>query len=250
MKPAHKRDQFSVEGSGPLVIPHLFNGRDKLFYVVAYEELKDLHPNATTTTESIPNPAWANGDFSSAQFVYQVSSGNKGVNPCGNGVTQCLQPLNIYDPLTPLASIVDPIDLKTKMAHSQFPGNRIPTNRIDPVGLAIFNTYKYVTPNNNPGVGYAPYQNNYTYLPIEDDTWRNALIKIDYKLHDNDALSFRWGAQGRWNNPGFGTTGLPLTDPATLAGNQTQPKSQTGAIQWTHTFSPNLVLKRRYHAHY
>jgi hypothetical protein len=212
LKPAHKRDQFSAEGSGPVIIPHLYNGRDKLFYVVAYEEMKELLPS-TTITESIPNPTWASGDFSTQQFFYQVSTSNTGVNPCGVGVTQCLQPLLIYDPRTPLQSYVDPIDLKTKMAHSQFPGNIIPMNRIDPVGQAMLSTYKYVTPNNNPGAGFAPYQNNYVFTPVEDDTWRNALIKIDWKVRERDQLSFRWGAQGRWNNPGFGSTGLPLTDP-------------------------------------
>ncbi len=248
LKPQHKRDQFSVEGSGPVTIPHLYNGKDKLFYVVAYEELKDLLPSSTVT-ESIPNPAWSNGDFSTAQFEYTPPNTAK-VNLCGTGVTQCLQPLYIYDPLTPLHSYVDPLDGLTKMAHAQFngsytpstAGNIIPQGRIDSVGQAILNTYKFVTPNNNPGVGFAPYQNNYIFTPVEDDLWRNALIKIDWKVRPNDALSFRWGAQARYNNSGAGLTGLPLTDPATEAGPQVQPKSQTGAIQWTHTFGPTLVF--------
>ena len=242
IKPNHKRDQFSGEGSGPIVIPYLYNGRDKLFYVVAYEEIKDITPNSIISLYSIPNPAWANGDFSTAQFFFQQSASNKGANPCGAGVPSCLQPLKIYDALSPLHTVVDPIDLKTKTAHSQFLGNMIPMNRLDPVGQAIFSAYRYVTPNNNPGAGYAPYTNNLAVLPIENDTWRNALIKIDWKVRGSDTLSFRWGGQGRWNNPGLGTSGLPLNDPANIAGAQTQPKAETGAIQWTHTFSPVLLL--------
>ncbi len=87
-KAQHKRDQYSFEGDGPVVIPHLINGRNKLFFLASYEEMKDILPNPSYNTYSIPNPAWLTGDFSTATYW--------------NSTTQSLQPLTIYDPLTPL----------------------------------------------------------------------------------------------------------------------------------------------------
>ena len=240
VKPAHKRDQYSVEADGPLVIPHLFNGRDKVFYTINYEYMHDVQPNGGYSTYSIPSPAMIAGDFSQAQFeYYHPTSGNK-YNPCPNGAANCAQPLLIYDPLQPLSTYVDPLDGLTKSARQQFPGNIIPANRISPVGAAILATYKYITPNVNPGPNYAPYTNNYQVLQGEDDTWRNALVKIDYHVRPQDSLSFRWTGQGRWNKGGV--PAVPVNDPAWNYCPGTQPQSEAGSVQWTHTFSPTLLI--------
>jgi Carboxypeptidase regulatory-like domain len=226
-KNQHNRNQFSLEFDGPVEIPHLFNGKHKLFFTASYEEMLEVLPSNGYSFYSIPNPDWVNGDFSSAQYW--------------NSTTQSLQPLGIYDPLTPLQTFVDPNDGITKTAHSQFPGNKIPTNRIDPVGQAILNYLVQVKPNNNPGPGYAPYTNNWRSLVSESDIWRNALIKVDYDVSSADRISFRWAAQGRWSN-GTNITSYPNAVPFNVNGGGTQPKSETGAIEWTHTFSPNLLF--------
>jgi hypothetical protein len=238
-KPPHKRDQYSVEADGPLIIPHLFNGRDKVFYTVSYEYIHDVQPNGGESVYSIPSPAMIAGDFSQAQFEYYYTTADK-FNPCPNAAPNCAQPLNIYDPLQPLSTYVDPLDGQTKSARQQFPGNIIPASRISSVGAAILATYKYITPNVNPGPNYAPYTNNYEVLQGEDDIWRNALIKVDYHVGPKDDLSFRWSAQARWENNGVPP--VPLDDPAEESCPGIQPKSETGAAQWTHIFSPTLLL--------
>ena len=87
-KAQHKRDQYGFEVDGPIVIPHLINGRNKLFFLGTYEKMNDTLPNPSYNTYSIPNPAWLTGDFSTATYW--------------NSVTNSLQPLTIYDPLSPL----------------------------------------------------------------------------------------------------------------------------------------------------
>jgi hypothetical protein len=223
----HNRDQFSLEFDGPVEIPYLFHGKNKLFYTVSYEEMLEKLPSNGYSFYSIPDPAWVKGDFSNAQYW--------------NSTTQTLQPLKIYDPLTPVQTVVDPNDGITKTAHAQFPGNRVPSERIDPVGGAILNYLVQVQPNNNPGPGYAPFTNNWRTLQVEDDTWRNGLVKVDYVVSDTDRLSFRWSGQGRWANAN-NITGWPNSVPFNLNGGGEQPKSETGAIEWTHTFSPNLLF--------
>ena len=92
----HKRDQFGVEVDGPFVIPHLYNGRDKTFFTLQWEQAYESLPSTSASINSIPNPQWLTGNFSGAQFLYTYQ--NSGVNPCGSGVTQCLQPLIVYRP--------------------------------------------------------------------------------------------------------------------------------------------------------
>ena len=233
-KPAHGRSQYSLEFDGPIVIPHLFNGKDKLFFTVSYEYLKDVLPNNYQSYTDIPNPAWLTGNFSGAQFF--------------DTTTNSLQPLILYDVTSPLTSVHDPNDAPgapNKLAHAPFPGNIIPANRIDPVGKAMLGYLAGITPNLNPGPGYTPYTHNYVITAVENDVWRNGLVKVDYVLSAIDRLSFRWSGQGRWQNenntPGYPTSAT-YYNLINNTGHQAEPKAETGAIQWTHTFSPTLLF--------
>ncbi len=223
----HKRDQYGFEADGPIVIPHLINGNHKLFFLVTYERMKDILPNPSYNTYSIPNPAWVTGDFSTATYW--------------NSVTNSLQPLTIYDPLTPLTTVVDPIDGKTKQAHSPFPGNKIPANRIDPVATNILSYLSYLKPNVNPGTGFAPWTNNYQNLQVENDLWQNGAVKVDYNLSDKNIFSFRYSNQQRSIFANWGV-GAPNNDPANGNGQGIAPAAQTYAVQWTHIINPNLLL--------
>jgi len=223
----HKRDQMAFVVNGPVVIPHVYNGRNKLFFLASYERMRDILPNPSYNTYSVPNPAWVTGDFSTAKYW--------------NSTTQSLQPLTIYDPLTPLHTIVDPIDGLTKQAHDAFPGNKIPSNRIDQVATNVLSYLSYVKPNANPGPGYAPWTNNYLVNQLENDLWTSTMIKVDYNPNEANTFSFRWAHQGRTANDMWNTC-VPEADPANSNGVGAQPKTETGSAQWTHVFNPNLLL--------
>jgi len=227
-KVAHRRSQESFVVDGPVVIPHLFNGKSRLFFIASYERMRDILPNPSSNTYSVPNPDWVkNYDFSTATYW--------------NSTTNSLQPLTIYDPLTPLTTVVDPHDGLTKQAHAAFSGNKIPKERIDQVAANVLSYLSYVTPNANPGAGYAPWSNNYVVRQVENDLWTNTMVKVDYNKSDADKFSFRWGKQGRTANDLWNTC-VPAADPANSNGTGIQPQTQTGAAQWTHVFSPNLLL--------
>jgi hypothetical protein len=221
----HKRDQMAFVVNGPVLIPHLIDGRNKLFFLASYERMRDILPNPSYNTYSVPNPAWVTGDFSGATYW--------------DSKTQTLEPLTIYDPLSPLHTVVDPHDGLTKQAHDAFPGNKI-TN-IDPVAANVLSYLSWVKPNNNPGPGYAPYTNNYSVNQLENDLWTSTMIKVDYNLNEKNTFSFRWAKQGRIANDLWNTV-VPEADPANSNGIGTQPKTHTGSAQWTHVFNPNLLL--------
>jgi hypothetical protein len=234
IKPSHGRAQYSLEFDGPVVIPHLFNGKDKLFFTVSYEYMKDALPDNFYNYADIPNPAWVGGNFAGAQFW--------------DGTTKNLQPLIIYDVTTPLTSIHDPNDTPTsgnKMAHAAFPGNVVPLNRMDPIGKAMLGYLAGITPNYDSGVGFTPWTRNWANLAVEHDIWKNGLVKVDYTMSDKDRLSIRWNGQARWqqknNNPGWPSSATYYSH-INDSEHQIQPKGETGSIQWTHTFSPNLLF--------
>lgn len=238
----HKRDQFGLQLDGPVYIPHVYSGKDKTFFLIQWEQAYENLPSTNASISSIPDPKWLSGDFSTAQFVYTPASNAK-VNPCGAGIKQCLQPLIIYDPTSPVTTVIDPLDGKTKRAHKPFPGNIIPTNRLDPTGLNIAQVYSQIKPNYNPGPGFAPFQNNFYYLPVEYDISRNGLIKIDHNFGPKDRGTIRWTGYERYDQNL--NNGIPITVLGNQASFQVQPKSNNFAIDEIHTFSPNLILDNK-----
>ncbi len=93
-------------GGGPVVIPHLYNGRNKTFWFIGYQKLIEKKANQFYATT--PTPDMKTGDF---------SFGGLG-NP-------------IYDPAT-TRRLAD-----GTWSRDPFPNRIIPQNRIDPVAQAI-----------------------------------------------------------------------------------------------------------------
>jgi hypothetical protein len=104
-----------------------------------------------------------------------------------------------------------------KQAHDAFPGNKIPKDRVDPIATNVLSYLSYVTPNADPGAGYAPWTNNYVVRQVENDLWTNTMVKVDYNQSDANTFSFRWAKQGRTANDLWNTC-VPIADPANSNG--------------------------------
>ncbi len=96
------QNQFGFVLGGPVIIPKIIHGKDKLFWFMSYESTRQVQfaadPNLT-----LPTAAMRTGDFSATGVpVYDPLSGN----PDGTG-------------------------------RSQFPNNQIPPNRISPASATL-----------------------------------------------------------------------------------------------------------------
>src|SRR5215510_413986 len=60
--PPFKRNQYGATVGGPVGLPKLYNGRDRLFFLFNWEGLRER--KALTGTPSLPLKAWRGGDFS------------------------------------------------------------------------------------------------------------------------------------------------------------------------------------------
>jgi hypothetical protein len=111
-----RRNQFGAEVGGPVVIPGVYNGKDKTFFMFDWESSR-FQVGSTQSSESMP-PAFLQGDFSSLRD----SQGN---------------PIQLYNPATtnPVTGVRQP-----------FPGNIIPVSQLDPVALKMAQMFE-ATPN-------------------------------------------------------------------------------------------------------
>ncbi|MCC6369076.1 MAG: TonB-dependent receptor [Bryobacterales bacterium] len=104
-KPPLRQNQFGVEFDGPVIIPKLYNGKDKTFFMGSFEGFRNVQQSTSLSTQ-MP-AAFFGGDFS--QVPTRSITG---------GV------------------IKDPFN-----GNAPFPGNIIPTNRISPVVLKLQQYY-------------------------------------------------------------------------------------------------------------
>jgi len=213
-KGQHKLDQLGAEVDGPVVLPKLYNGRDKSFFVLGYENWSEKVPNTLVT--SVPDPAWLTGDFSNLTRW----DGTK------------YAPITIYDPTT----IHN--DGTGKLVRNAFPGNKI-VSGINPVAQKLLSYYP--KPNLTPASGTNPFANNYTVPNPTTDTYRNVLGKLDQNISSSDRFSVRFGYWERWEVRS--DNGMPGE-----AKSGAEPFGQHGstfAADWVHTFTPTLVLDFR-----
>jgi hypothetical protein len=209
-KGQHKLDQYGAELDGPVVLPHLYNGRDKTFFVLQFENYNEKVPN--TILASVPSPQWLTGDFSN--LTYWTGS--------------AYAPITIYDPLTLKGGV-----------RSPFTRNNIPSARINPVAKALLSYYP--APNVTPPNGTNPFSYNYFTQNPTTDTYRNVLAKLDHNLGEKDRFSLRYGYWERWEFRGG--NGMPG-----LAWEGADPFGQHGptfATDWVHAFSSSLIFDLR-----
>ncbi len=150
-----KRNQFGFTVGGPVVLPHLYNGRNKTFFFGDYEGYRETLGAPTSFT--VPTLAQRQGDFSQT-------------------VTSSGQLIKIYDPNS--LTTVNGVQQRT-----QFPGNVIPQTRLDSVALAL---QKYFpAPNNNNLTG------NLVLSPTAPNTNNTGDIRIDQHFGDREQAFIR-----------------------------------------------------------
>jgi hypothetical protein len=122
-KAQSKWDQYGFELDGPLVIPKIYNGKDKSFFTIQWEHFHALSP--LTDTASIPNPAWATGDFSTLDYW----------------TGSAYAPKTIYDPLTSVYNTTAGTPLVNDWVRTQFAGNKVPQGRLDAMAQKMLSYY-------------------------------------------------------------------------------------------------------------
>ncbi|MDQ6663132.1 MAG: carboxypeptidase regulatory-like domain-containing protein [Acidobacteriota bacterium] len=152
--PVGRFNQYGTTVGGPVFLPKVFDGRNRLFFFLAYEGIKDSYPETITTT--VPTAAERNGDFS--QLL------NAGSN------------YQIYNPYTGVAQ-------DSRIARQPFAGNLIPANLINPIAKNYLQFYPLPNaPGNSDGA------RNYVANSVRSDVFDSEFGRLDYNISDRHKI--------------------------------------------------------------
>jgi hypothetical protein len=172
--------------------------REKLFFFAAYE---GIHTKASNYNRGqVPTALERSGDFSQSAFP-------------------------VYDPTTT-------VQMGTTYTRTQFTGNKIPGNVIDPLGQQLANMY----PLPNETVGFTHYYDSN--IPSLADT-KNGIGRIDWSINAKNTAFVRYGET--LNNT-FTGVGLPgAQDPG-----NSRVDSRGVGVGYTRVITPQLLNELRF----
>lgn len=196
--------------SGPVVLPKIYDGHNKTFFLVGYEGIHDSRPRHDDTTNTVPTAAMHNGDFSAL-----LASGSA---------------YTIYDPATRVRLA------NGRYQQTPFAGNIIPSARFSPVGVGILSYYPTTPKTPGDAVGRNNYQDAST---AEKAKYWNGTFRIDQNLGDRQRFFVRASAYRRDStyNDYFQNA---------FTGSQFLFDSKAAVFDHVATLTPTLMLNSRY----
>jgi hypothetical protein len=212
LRPRQRRNDYGFNLGGPVWIPKLFNGHDKLFFFFNWEQFRQttITNNVPTT---VPTQAYRSGNFLSA-----LTGKTLGTDPLGRPILEN----TIYDPSSTFT------DSNGLIERNPFPNNTIPQSMMDPVALKIQALIPQPTSNS--------LVNNY--LP----TYKNPIattipsLKSDYQISANSKLAVFWSLN-RQDNPNNGVLPEPIRNSQPRAIN-----SNTYRVNFDQSLTPTFLL--------
>jgi hypothetical protein len=157
-RPVSHLNQYGLTAGGPVWIPKVMNGRNKLFWFFAWEGMKDGQPAPALLT--VPTALEKQGNFSQLLAADGAAA-------------------QLYDPFTATQT-------GTTINRTPLPGNIIPQKYLSPIALAYLQYY--------PDPNIAPTRpdgfQNYGSNAVTTDNYNNEMGRLDYNMNDRSRLSF------------------------------------------------------------
>ncbi len=202
------RNEFGASVGGPVLIPKLYNGRNRTFFFAAYEGLRQRQKSFYS--DVVPTPEMWQGNFTGV-----IDSNNRATN--------------IFDPLTTTAT----------GTRTPFSGNIIPRSRIAPI-LGVMESVTHL-----PTDPINPYQGSnmrdFYPLKINSDT---LTFRGDHRFTDKDSISGRLTRTVLDRKQFGGVFGAPRSDITNGFGTgRTDAKIYNAYIRETHIFTPNMFTE-------
>lgn len=207
LKPILRYNQFGGTVGGPVVIPGVYNGRNRTFFFGGYEQWR--LGSAGLRRATVATELERAGNFSNTR------------DASGRVVP-------IFDPAT-----TAPSPTGSGFIRQPFPGNIIPRNRMDALSLRVLEFHP--RPNATPDDAFTNL-NNFLALPSNPTDQGVTNLRIDHRFSDHDSMFGRYsGTRNTSGNPGFGL------GPADNSARSDQRDNHTFVLTETHVFSPSLL---------
>jgi outer membrane receptor protein involved in Fe transport len=199
-------NHFGAMASGPFYIPKVVNTRNRAFWMVSWESMRQR--SADPGVKTFPIMDIRGGDFT------------KLFNANG-------QQVQIYDPYSTLAN----------GSRTPIVGNKIPTSQLDPVAVKLLSYYPAPT---STGVGPAQANNN-PYPSLWKCSFDQFVGRTDVVINSKNNFFFRYN-----DNPfqQFRDITFGLTNPAEPSGSLLR-NGRSVTMNWTSTVSPTMTFDLR-----
>ncbi len=199
------RNEFGLSAGGPVLLPKIYDGRNKTFWFAAYEGSRQRQ--LSFIRDTVPTTAMWGGDFS------QI------INTAGRQT-------NIFDPLTTGAN----------GTRTPFAGNLIPRTRLNPIFATMEGVSHLPTSAINPFQG----ANMEEYYSSIVDTG-STTVKVDHRFSDKDSIAGRFTRTTRHNAQTGGRFGSPRAGLSNGFGTgRGDVPIHSFSLRHTHLFSPTL----------
>jgi Carboxypeptidase regulatory-like domain len=206
---------------GPVIIPKLFDGRNRLFWFVA--GTNDSLTDASQSTATLPTVQERSGDFSDMPTTTLPAAYAATFNSiCGTGTPYYGQ-YQIYDPYS--VTIVNGHPSRTPIC-----GNKLSSNRMLNTQMATLINQWMPTPSNAQVNG-----NNYLYTSPSPTEFFQLTERVDYAASQNDRVFVRFTRHTL-------TQSLPGIAPNGIDTRQGPKWVEIGALGWNHVFNASTNL--------
>jgi len=208
-RPPFTQNQFGANAGGPIIVPHVYDGRDKTFWFFSWEGFRLRTGTAFTTT--VPTAAERAGNFSA--IPTQI------LDPCGGTVSTAVACPNYTGPATPFA------------------GKQIPAGRLNPTSLALLKFFPAANTAGSIDPKTGILTNNYTTATSGGGNQNQVVGRLDQNIGANQHLFFRFTY---WN-----VLDLPVDPLGTgLCADRCSEKYNThaAALGYNYTVTPNTIV--------
>jgi hypothetical protein len=219
--PGTHMNNGSAAIGGPVFIPHLINGHDKLFFFASV--LDDVFAGAGSQTAAVPTIQERGGDFTDLPLQTTGTVPAAFTAACGT-TTPYYGQYQIYDPFTTT------LDANGIPRRTPFCGNVLPANRMAGNSMAqVFNSLMPTPTQNNPT------GSNFAYTQITPQTYRDYTGRVDYKFTPSNNLFVRY-TRGNYTK---GQNDWTVGD----VGQQQGPRwIDVPSVGWDHIFNARTSL--------
>jgi hypothetical protein len=209
-----RSNNYALSVGGPVRIPKLYDGRDRLFFFFSYQGNKDQVADLPTRINTtIPTLDDRRGDFSRFLLIDPVR-------------------YQIYDPLSVRADAARP----SHFIRDPIAGNILPKSRmVNPV----YNFYAKLlpAPNNDPDPRKEPLNNYLSSAPLIRDYVAYG-SRVDFHQSDRHRFFGRW-TYNDWSNYAADWTYTTMKGLSSLAQLR---RNFGGTVDWVYTVGSNTVL--------
>jgi hypothetical protein len=194
----YNENQYGGTLGGPILIPKVYDGRNRTFFFFAAESFRERQ-GLTPPTGFVPTAAQLQGNLAGGA--------------------------QIFDPSTTRT------DANGNLVRDPFPGNQIPSNRIDR-GASIIAQQFFPAPNlvGVPGVNVINPKN----FRQDDDQWN---LRVDQKIGSRNNLFSRFSLNNRQQTQ---PTTLPAIDGFLFN------RNRNFVLSDTHVFNPTTILDAKF----